>query len=322
MKKFFKSLATASIAMVGMLVSSCQIDDITTAFVPTEAVATIKVTVTDAVNGTDITSEAVIEASSDANLVVKVEGNLLTLKGNPSLSEQHVTVSATYKGVTGTDVVLVNKLLAGGKAEYKSTVLVGKIVPPTPDPHVVTTYACIGGETKVEMTVEGTFDPSHQAGHGHDGKVWAYNQTEFILDAKFMWEAESGNLEVAAMPTGDIREGENGTLYAFYNALNVDNYSKDKVEVLYQVSAFAMYTVTATKTLYSKTYKVVRYETIDEEEQPEVVIGTITVFSVTTQCEPIETAIPGHEGHYHAGAGHADVHGYSKNAGGGIVWGE
>lgn len=323
MKKFFKSLALASIAMAGMLVSSCQVDDIVTAFVPNAAVATIKVTVTDAVNGTDITSVAELSASSTGNQVLEREGNVFTLKGNKNLSAQTVTITATYNGVTGTDEVKINALLAGGLAEYKAHVLVGKITPPTPpEPDVVTSYALnLVGYDNTDIV--GTFQPSHQQGHSHSGSIWAFNETEFILNAKFNWHAIYGVYEVAGMPDqSKMRESENITFNAFYNALNNITAEEEDIEVVFPISAFAMYTIVGTITDTVKSYEVVREESVDGTVLPPVVIGTIKVKSYSTQVEYKEQAVPGHEGHYHEGHGHADTHGYSNNAGGGIVWGD
>lgn len=413
MKKFFKSLALASIAMAGMLVSSCQIDDIITAFVPGDAVATIEVTVTNGLTGEDITSKAQLSASSDGNQAIEVAGNVLTLKGK-AISKQKVTVVAKCDGYEGQTEVQINPLLAGGVAKYAAsitiipaeaavatitvkvlteagddvtsqseisatsdgsqavekagnvltikgskefngvaeqnvkvvakyddktaentvhvnylrageakyavTIVVDGTLPPPPVVEV--SYTCNMVSYDIVDELVGKFSPSHQAGHSHDGSIWAYNATEFILKAKFNWNAYYGTVEVGLMQGADIRDEEIPTLNSFFNALNVITYKEEQVEVEFPISAFAMYTVFGTQFLSEKVYNVTRWETIGGVEQDPVVIGKISVYAVDTQVEYMEKAVPGHEGHYHEGHGHADTHGYSNNAGGGIVWGD
>lgn len=416
MKKFFKSLALASIAMAGMLVSSCQIDDIVTAFVPGDAVATIEVTVTNGLTGENITSQAEISGSSDGNQAIQREGNVLTLKGK-AISKQNVTVVAKYGAYEGQTVVHINSALAGSTAKYAATVIIvpaeaavatitvsvvdsetgedvtaeaelsatsdvaGQLIEkagnvltlkgakefngvpeqnvkvvakyndneadrtvrvnylraglanyavtiilgdgPVP-PVVETSYSCTPVSDEIVDEIVGTFYPSHQASHSHDGKNWAFNETEFILNAKFNWLACYGSEGAGMMPAGEdvIRPEEIVTLLAFWNTLNVFTYKEEEVEITFPVSAFAMYTLVGTQFLSEKVYNVTRWEKIDGVEQDPVVIGKITVPSIDTMVTPLEAPIPGHEGHYHEGHGHADTHGYSNNAGGGIVWGD
>lgn len=133
MKKFFKSLALASVALSGMLFSACQLENIQTTFKPTAAVATIEVTVLDGVTGQDITKQSVITASSTANTVIKIDGNKAIITGNYEIPAQVVTVYASCNSKDATPVaVVINPLLAGGKASYTATLIVGSPIPPSP----------------------------------------------------------------------------------------------------------------------------------------------------------------------------------------------
>ena len=324
MKKFFKSLAIASIAMVGMLVSSCQVDDIVTAFEPNAATATILVRVYDQATGYDVTAASQITTSSSGNQVLEDKGydeskeaHVFELKGNKALSAQTVTVSATYKDDTATDQVDVRAILPGGHAKYMSYVFVAEH--PGPTPEVSYSMEFLGRE-EVE-TVVGTFSPRNHEGHSHDGSVWAYNETEFMLNVKFNWSSQYGVVEVAPMFTPDMKDDEQIIVQGFLSTIPT-YYEEFDEEIEFPISAFSMYTLIGSKTLSVKNYEVVRYETVGETVLPPVTIATVAVYDVMTQVEPQEAAIPGHEGHYHYGHGHDDVHGYSSNAGGGIVWGD
>lgn len=324
MKKFFKILALASIAMVGMLVSSCQVDDIETAFVPNAAKATILVRVYDQATGYDVTQVSQITTSSSGNQALEdkgydaeKEGWVFELNGNKALSAQKVTVTATYKGDTATDEVDVRAILPGGHVKYMSYVFVAEHPGPTPEIYYNMQFA---GNEDVE-TITGTFNPRDHKGHSHDGSVWAFNETEFILNAKFNWVDSFGVFEVAPMPTPEMRSDEWLILQGF--TANIEkNIVEFEEEVEFPISAFAMYTLVGSQFVSSKNYEVYRYETIGEEVLEPVLIGTISAFDVATQVEYMEQSIPGHEGHYHEGHGLPDTHGYSNNAGGGIVWGE
>lgn len=128
MKKLFQTLALVSLATAGMIVSSCEVENINTTFEPSKAVATITVTALNALDGNaDITNDPNLKltASSTANTVISINGNVLTIEGGPALQAQTVTISGEYKGNEGKTTVSVNSLLAGGQASYAATVVVG-----------------------------------------------------------------------------------------------------------------------------------------------------------------------------------------------------
>lgn len=327
MKKFFKILALASIAMVGMLVSSCQVDDIVTAFEPNAATSTILVKVYDQATGNYVTQASQITASNTANLAIANEyynaekdEYVIEYKGNKALSAMTVTVSATYKDYTGIDEFDVRAVLPGGHAIVPSVVLIAEHPGPTPE----IWYSLERGETEEGEPVVGTFNPRGHEGHSHDGSVWAINETEFALIAKFNWSYQYGTpkSEIRQLPTPEMRDDE-WTLLQGYISTNIpDWYEEGEMEEEFKISAFAMYTLFATQTVDWTHYDFVRYETVGEEVLPPVTIATLEVPRISTQWEYMEKAIPGHEGHYHEGHGLPDTHGYSNNAGGGIVWGE
>ena len=325
MKKFFKSLALASIAMVGMLVSSCQVDDIVTAFEPNAATALILVRVYDQATGYDVTAASQITASSSANMAPanefyspEDEAYVFEYKGNKALSAMKVTIAATYKGDTATDEVDVRAVLPGGKAKYPSYVFVAEHPGPTPE----IKYSLERGETELGEPIVGTFNPRSHESHAHDGSVWAFNESEFMLNAKFNWNYQFGITEIAPLAGPEMTSDEWTLLQGFIQTTIPYWYNEGEELTEFSISAFAMYTLIGTKTVDYTHYDFVRYETVGEEVLPPVTIATVTVTKVNTQVDYKESAMPGHEGHYHYGHGHSDVHGYSNNAGGGIVWGD
>lgn len=522
MKKFIKNLAVASLAIAGILVSSCKVEDISTTFEATKAVATITVTALNALDGNaDITNDPNLKltASSTANTVISINGNVLTIEGGPALQAQTVTISGEYKGNEGKTTVNVNSLLAGGQASYAATVVVGTApvavatatvqvsvwdnvsgkdvtkeatysysgvpsgytvdetkgsyiitckdgisafnfevtatyggnsnkatvaidniaqadtkaykasiaVGTTPEPvktpavakihvavvdgtfqkdvtdgseikaefigespkeslktvgNVVTVtageslelknvgvlitakYKEFEGETEFEITevLEGvvadytatviiknpakyfpekvseevidvkvgkfysthnlhtySHDYSHATtGHGHGTGEWLYNESEFILNTTVDYENEYGTIGTSPEFARGCTAADMKMVMYYGDALYGKKAVKEPAQLKIKVSAFAMYSAFCTKTHTSTTYNIIRRE----EGKDDVLAGTVKVFTIATQAEYCEAAIPGHDGHYHYGHGHDDIHGYSSNAGGGIIFAE
>lgn len=320
MKTFFKSLAFASAALAGFLMTSCNPEEINTTFEPTAAEATITVTVLDAVTGDDVTSSSTIAASSTSSNAISVSGNVVTITGNKKIEKQVVTITATNAGVTSTPAsVPVNSLLEGGQAEYVALCLVGS-------PVVADSYTCEKEGEPVESVVKTSqFNPTHVQGHSHDYShattghgegmgVWAYNESEFVLESTITYPSYKG-IEVRNIKFEDACvETEKAivtTLAEPYNE-GIDETEK-KLDI--KVSAWAMYSAWGTVCESSQKYVVKRIT-----DGKEVAIATFDVVSTSTSAEYVEAAMPGHDGHYTHGHGHSDVHGASNNAGGGIVW--
>lgn len=322
MKRFFKSLAFASAALAGFLMTSCQVEEIKTTFEPSAAEATIEVSVFDAANGVDVTSSATIsQPTSTANNTIAVSGNVITITGNYAISEQTVTFTATYAGVTSAPVsVPVNQLLAGGKAKYAALAIVGSAIS-------ADEYVAEKNGDAVLTTKKSTFQPlkghegfshdySHASvGHGEGTGIWVYNESEFILEGEINYKSFDG-MEVRNFAyTAACVETEK----AIANTLS-EPYASQKVEetdevLSIQVSAYAMYSAYGTITETAQPYAI--YRVTGKEK---VAIATFDFVSVSTQAEYIEAAMPGHDGHYQHGHGTHDTHGYNNNAGGGIVW--
>ena len=127
MKKLFQTLALVSLATAGMIVSSCEVENISTTFEPSPAVTTVTVTVYDIANGSkDVSSEAKI--TTDINSAnVSINGNVITITGTPAISAQKFNVFASLGNSNGSTPVSISAVLAGGQADYAATVLIGEI---------------------------------------------------------------------------------------------------------------------------------------------------------------------------------------------------
>ena len=516
MKKFFKNLAVASLAIAGILVSSCKIEDIKTTFEPQAAVATITVTAKDVLHGDAIINNPVLKASSTSNCVIKIEGNQIKIEGTPALQEQTVTITAEYNGNTGSTTVEIEAVSAGGLLSKGATVLVGKSLatahvqiavydnesekdvtadatfkaegaPSTctvkeegEGSYVITSEEAIAafdfkvtatyngatgdatvkvgdvlvgrsrsfvgaislGEAKkvpakvnirvavidglleeditddaeisakladdsnatvdakgcvvtitagsdlkiaaqtvaitakyedldetvnVELSeiAEGTVlelehpvviilknpakyypkkvsettevkfgeflsthnlphythdyshELTHDYGHSHVPGNWLYNETEFILETTVEYDKMFGT-QKHDVDCGKAETSADLAMVLYFAEALQTPWVCEKDILNVRVSAYARYSAFGTKITTTLVYDVLRVES----DKDDVVVGTITLTNIATKAEYCEAAIPGHEGHYHFGHGHDDIHGYSSNAGGGIIFAE
>lgn len=313
MKKFISSLAIASIALISLL-SSCKIEDIETTFEPTSAEATITATVFNAFTGEDITKLCTFEASS--NLLgadVKVSGNIITLTGQKAIVAQQISVKAkakyddtTYE--SSTEVVKINELVAGAKASYGVKLIIG----------VPTDYSYERISEQVTETVQAVFAPHSGESIFHDGSVWATNPSPFLLKTNVKYTEKFGVLSFVKKEYGsNITPDEKEVVDVYADLMAIPTIVENEAELPIQVSGFAMYTVNAWH-----DYMTIEYGVYHEKASTgaKTLIGKITLKEVYTHAEYMERALQGHESHYTPGTGHEDTHGYSKHAGGGIIW--
>lgn len=325
MKKLFQTLALASLAIAGMIVSSCEVENITTTFEPSAAVAKVTVKVFDvADNGNEVTDQATI--STDINSAnVTVSGNVVTVTGTPAIAKTTFNVIATVPGNEPKSTpVTVEALLAGGEANYAASINVG-VIPGSEDYELE--------EAGTEYTSrKGTFFSTHghatythsyshaTHGHGSGEGEWLYNESEFILTTTIEYDSFSG-----VMLDKCVKEYEPGAkasdkpmVDAFFKSLTLNAGTTVKETIDVKVSAYAMYSAYGIQQFETDFYFVNR-KNVDGTPTH---VGWLEIVNVSTAAEYCEAAMPGHSGHYHFGHGHDDVHGYSSNAGGGIMWAE
>lgn len=305
MKKLF-----SIISLVGVI-AACQPEKLDTTFEPEDAVATITCSATRIDTGEDITAQVTFNASpaNSAN-------NVITLTGNPSIAATSVKVDASWEhnGTTYTEshVVPINALLAGGKASYTATFVLGVYT----NPEDMDFYEeFVSSEESSVRKYFTRFD--HSALHTHDGAEWAYNATEFVKYAIVNYQVISSE-----HVTGVSMEGK----YINYKSI-VDRFTKKhEIEpeivddtVTFPVSAWSMYTAYIDVITLHDAYNVI----CENKMGDKTVIAKFFVDSKGTAFNHEEAAHPNHASHYVEGHGVDDPeqsHGHgSQNAGGGIV---
>ena len=298
----------------------------TTPVVKDPAIAFITVSVKDNNLNKDVTAESVISATltQGSAATVTTLGNVVKITAGADLkiAAQAVIVHIEYAGESKDIVYQLSEIAEGSVGNYSLTA-------------EFNTVSYFINKVKSEETVEvGTFFSTHNLhtythdyshayghdyGHGHASGQWLYNETEFILETTIDYTDIRGivkrEITYAAYATDDDKSKVN-QLAAPYAENSIETPKILNVKV----SAFAMYSAYATKITTIDTYDVTRV--VNGDTVNAVSVGTVKVHTVATTAEYCEAAMPGHEGHYVHGHGHADEHGYSSNAGGGIVWAE
>ncbi len=305
MKKLLSLIALAGIF------AACQPEEIETAFEVPEAVANIKIVAVDIRTNTQVTPASVTAS------VGTYSAGVVTITGNPTISKQTVTLTASYKADYMADSkeykasVDVLALRAGGKAEYSVTIVVGELSP-IPD---YTFAVKQSGEAVTTDLVY--FTPSDgQALIDYDGMKWAKNNSEYLLTGKVTWSAlfgsESSNFNFT---DADSEFEPYAKSYADAYNTGITEVAQEPYEIT--VSAYCYYTVYVTRLTTVASYTVYKVNNTTKEE---TAIASFDVKSViANQIEYDEIADPDSHGHYQPGHGHG--HG-GDNAGGGIVYAE
>lgn len=298
MKKLFSLFALA-----GAFVA-CQPEELETAFSVDPATVTIDVTVTDVQTGA--AAEDVIVTCSDG--AAKVEGNVITLTGNPAIDETTVTVTATCPKYpkAATKDVKINKILGGGVANYSVVLVIGKPV------------------SEYEITVEPVSEPAvtvwktgylsdalYEHSYTHNGveyEFWRRNDTKFMFEFTVDYETYLGT-EVIGNVEADpaFKSIVDGYVAAYNKGITSVPATEN-----FKVSAWCVYTVKQTVSYSDEVYSV----KADGNE-----VGTFTVRSVVDQLDYFEMEDPESHGHGHYEHGHGE-HGDGSNAGGGIIFAE
>lgn len=294
MKKIFSLIAVAGLLM------ACTAEEIETAFEVQPATATIEVTVYDVLLGRNVTNFSV--AAEGAT----VSGTNVVLTGNKSISATTVDVTVTYNGESKTQAVAVSDVPAGGVATCYAIFVMGT-------PAGEYTYEL---QEKDSNTVTETgYVTSGDYSHSHNGiDYWYANESEFILTPVITYTRYSGSEVVSST---DATEGFENIFEGFKAAYNGGII---EVEDTYQptISAWSWFYVYQTRD--TKTTDYVLVATKDGVDQE---VGSFTVKAIANGVISYkEIANPDGHGHYVYGHGSHDVHGYSENAGGGIIFAE
>lgn len=293
--------------------------------VKTPAVAKIHVTVVDGTLQKDVTDGSEIKAEfigESPKESLKTVGNVVTVTAGESLELKNVGVliTAKYQEFEGETEFEITEVLEGVVADYTATIIIknpAKYFPEKVSEEV--TKVDVGTFFSTHGLHTYTHDYSHATtGHGHGTGEWLYNESEFILNTTVDFENEYGTIGTSTKFASGCTATDMKMVVYYGEALYGKQAVKEPAQLKIKVSAFAMYSAFCTKTHTSTTYNIIRRE----EGKDDVLVGTVKVLTIATQAEYCEAAIPGHDGHYHYGHGHDDVHGYSSNAGGGIIFAE
>lgn len=308
----------------GESVTITQLIEVGEPVVPAEyAVATIIVNAYDCTLAKDVTAEANIRATLPAGskaTVTVVDHNKVVITGEAGqiIDAQEISVVATYGQVSKEKLIVLPEIACGVEVEQAVTIEFNPLPAYYLEFEKEVTSVEVGTFYSTHNQHTYTHDYTHDYGHGHVSGEWMYNETEFILETTVSYTDEFGTVETVVKyaegasaadkaKVDYIAAGYPVTVQSVPATLNIT------------VSAFAMYSAFGTKTTTETTYAVIR----SEEDKDPVIVGYITVVSVSTNAEYCEAAIPGHEGHYTHGHGNThDIHGYSSNAGGGIIFGD
>lgn len=294
MKKIFSLIAVAGLLM------ACTAEEIETAFEVQPATATIEVTVYDVLLGRNVTNFSV-----DAGEYT-VSGTNVVLTGNKSISATTVDVKVTYNGEAKTQVVAISDIPAGAKATYYVTFVLG--TPAGEYTYELKETSTIG-EPEIEYVRDGGYSHSH---NGFDN--WYANESEFMLTPVITYIEYSGS-EVTS--STEATEGFENIFEGFKAAYN-GGITGEQQTFTCSISAYAWFRIWQERT--PKTTDYVLVATKDGVDQE---VGSFTAKSIVSNVVDYEEiANPDGHGHYHAGHGSHDVHGYSENAGGGIIFAE
>lgn len=287
---FFSGLgdkfALVTLALTGVLFTSCEKEDFDATFDANPARATINVNVIEFPSGTAVSNVAI---SADKG---EVSGTVVTLKGGAdgSIPAQDVKIDAAapdgYEPIQSV-TIHVNALRAGGEAAYNATLVAVKTATPEEPDQVVINAEFTPGETLIEYPL------NYKPTHNHAGQNWVENASDYnlALDVKYKrYNEQTAASNVSGVDVSNFIEGL--------------KYNKTAdVTCKITIPAWSLYRI------WTETYRATTVYTFKYKESEEI-LGMITVnakYGTAMQYEVMDN--PNQHGH---------GHGASENAGGGI----
>lgn len=288
MKKniFLSGLFMAAMALTTVF-TSCEREDIKTAFQLGDATATINVTVIDAVTSSDVTSQCTINIpGADANGTITYPNGLTTA--------QQLTVTVTLGTQSMSETVTIQPMLQGAKATYSVTIFVGD------------DFTLIKNETVLPPVRRFMTTPTHGHAYAHNYthqgiSQWNENASEYILNGTVTYDIHDC-MELQSWNMPDMfKELKNAIESGMYNRDRKGTYD-------FQVSAWALYSV------FVDYYSVITTFTAKTTGSQETIGQFSALLQTCSKVQVVEVGHPGHAGAYIHGHGHG-----SENAGGGII---
>ena len=279
---FLKGLAAKlalAVVAFGAMLTSCTKEEFNIEYKPSNAQIIFNVTVIDAATNTLIPGATL----SGADAIV----------GNPNIAAGSTTITATYNGVSGSATINYPAIPAGNVVSFSTVIMLSS------------EFEMVLDSSTIEHseTIIGQGDQ----GHSHDGLSWNVNASDYFAKFTPTWEFEkeyqliSKDLLVTSVALTQYLSSLSGK--------TVTNQGSAE----FMISAWAMYRANLNVSHADQNYSVYSKATGAK-------VATLKVHNplYEVSCAVVERAIPGHEGHYHAGHGHGE----STNAGGGITWAE
>ncbi|MBR5193922.1 MAG: DUF3869 domain-containing protein [Bacteroidaceae bacterium] len=218
-----------------------------------------------------------------------------TITGTPNIAAGSTTITATAAdGATGSTTVAYDAVQAGATATYSPIIYLSNGL-----------FKLVKVSAKATTTTKAG---NVTNGHSHNGSAWYVNKSDYSAAFTAEWD-KTGK---TTMTVNNI--AEDGTLLQSYLSTLGNTEITVSGSETHEVAAWEMVSSIFTITSLAETFDVVAVA----NENFVVANVTITNPLYAVDVDLNRAAIPGHEGHYHAG----HSHGASDNAGGGIGWAE
>ena len=235
---------------------------------------------------------SVIDPVSIATVNADFGGTDAAIEGNPDIAAGSRTINATVAGgASGSTTVNYGAVSAGSTVAYSPIIILNKGL-----------FTFVQTDSKIVSSIKKQGNVEN--GHSHSGSTWYLNASDYSAKFTASWN-ESAKTSIKNITV----KNDKATSYVEALVQTVTSAGSETWTVAAWEMISSEYTISTSET----TYNIV--STIDG-----TIVGEVVVVNPLAKVEvkEIRSAIPGHEGHYHAGHSHGD----SSNAGGGMGWAE
>ena len=235
---------------------------------------------------------SVIDPVSIATVNADFGGTDAAIEGNPDIAAGSRTINATVAGgASGSTTVNYGAVSAGSTVAYSPIIILNKGL-----------FTFVQTDSKIVSSIKKQGNVEN--GHSHSGSTWYLNASDYSAKFTASWN-ESAKTSIKNITV----KNDKATSYVDALVQTVTSTGSETWTVAAWEMISSEYTISTSET----TYNIV--STIDG-----TIVGEVVVVNPLAKVEvkEVRSAIPGHEGHYHAGHSHGD----SSNAGGGMGWAE
>ena len=235
---------------------------------------------------------SVIDPVSIATVNADFGGTDAAIEGNPDIAAGSRTINATVAGgASGSTTVNYGAVSAGSTVAYSPIIILNKGL-----------FTFVQTDSKIVSSIKKQGNVEN--GHSHSGSTWYLNASDYSAKFTASWN-ESAKTSIKNITV----KNDKATSYVDALVQTVTSAGSETWTVAAWEMISSEYTISTSET----TYNIV--STIDG-----TIVGEVVVVNPLAKVEvkEVRSAIPGHEGHYHAGHSHGD----SSNAGGGMGWAE